>query len=143
MTISTEQFISINVGSVANDGTGDSLRDAFIKVNENFANISDIGFDAGNINVQGSLEAAGNVTTSANVNASAIYASNYYLPDGSVPLDAYPFNAQFDANVVISSSYVPTANTSPGTAGQIIWDSGYLYICVATNSWKRANISTW
>lgn len=31
----TLQFI--NIGGYANDGTGDSLRDAFVKVNENFA----------------------------------------------------------------------------------------------------------
>ena len=29
----------INVGSQANDGTGDDLRTAFTKVNNNFANI--------------------------------------------------------------------------------------------------------
>ena len=49
MTISTEEFLAVGVGASANDGTGDSLRAAFIKVNNNFSNISDIGFDAGNI----------------------------------------------------------------------------------------------
>ena len=34
MTIQT-----INVGSLANDGTGDDLREAFIKVNQNFADL--------------------------------------------------------------------------------------------------------
>lgn len=32
----------INIGSVANDGTGDDLRDAFIKVNNNFTKLDDI-----------------------------------------------------------------------------------------------------
>ena len=27
----------VDIGTVANDGTGDDLREAFIKVNENFA----------------------------------------------------------------------------------------------------------
>ena len=40
MTISTEAFLAINVGASANDGTGDSLRAAFIKINDNFSNIS-------------------------------------------------------------------------------------------------------
>jgi len=53
MTISTEAFLAINVGASANDGTGDSLRAAFIKINDNFSNISDIGFDAGNIAATG------------------------------------------------------------------------------------------
>ena len=64
MTISTEAFLAINVGASANDGTGDSLRAAFIKINDNFSNISDIGFDAGNINVSGSVEIAGDFTIS-------------------------------------------------------------------------------
>ena len=34
------QIVTINDGTVPNDGTGDPVRDAFIKVNENFANIS-------------------------------------------------------------------------------------------------------
>ena len=31
---------TINVGAIANDGTGDHLRDAFIKVNSNFTEVS-------------------------------------------------------------------------------------------------------
>jgi hypothetical protein len=62
MTITTEAFLAVGVGASANDGTGDSLRAAFVKVNQNFSNISDIGFDAGNINVSGSVEIAGNIT---------------------------------------------------------------------------------
>ena len=31
----------INVGNIANDGTGDDLREAFIKVNDNFENLDD------------------------------------------------------------------------------------------------------
>lgn len=38
---------------------------------------------------------------------------------------------------------VPTLANSAGTAGQITWDSNYVYVCIATNTWKRANISTW
>ena len=33
-------FNSVNIGSAANDGHGDPLRDAFSKINTNFANIS-------------------------------------------------------------------------------------------------------
>ena len=32
---------------------------------------------------------------------------------------------------------VPAHNTSAGTAGQVAYDSSYIYVCVATNSWKR------
>lgn len=105
MTISTEQFLAINVGAAANDGTGDTLRNAFIKVNDNFANITTIGFNAGNINVQGGMTVAGNVTV---------------------------------ANV-----YVPTLANSVGTTGQVTWDNDYVYVCIATDTWKRANLTAW
>lgn len=143
MTISTEQFMTINVGSVANDGTGDSLREAFIKVNDNFANISDIGFDAANINVQGSLESIGDITTTANVRANAVYCDLYLLSDGSLPMEDYQGDLGVGGNLKLTNTYAPTANTSTGTAGQVAWDSGYVYVCIATNTWKRAALSTW
>lgn len=46
------------------------------------------------------------------------------------------------ANVTISST-VPASAVDTGTAGQIAYDSTYVYICVATNTWKRAALSTW
>jgi len=52
-------------------------------------------------------------------------------------------NVIIGGNLIVSNSYVPTANNSIGTTGQISYDSNYIYICIATNTWKRANISTW
>jgi hypothetical protein len=72
MTITTSQFIAINTGVVANDGTGDDLRTAFTKVNDAFANIADIGFNAANISASGSIEVTGNVTA-GNVSATNLY----------------------------------------------------------------------
>ena len=46
-------------------------------------------------------------------------------------------------NTIIGHTYIPSTAASAGTAGQIVWDSSYVYICVANNTWKRANISTW
>ena len=67
MTISTQQFISVNVGSTPNDGTGDDLRSAFVKINQNFSNISSIGFNAANIVASGVVQAAGLTNTGAQV----------------------------------------------------------------------------
>ena len=44
-------------------------------------------------------------------------------------------------NGIISNA--PSTASSAGTAGQVAYDSGYIYICVATNTWKRAALSTW
>tara|TARA_R100000808_G_C2151405_1_gene160447 strand:+ start:166 stop:441 length:276 start_codon:yes stop_codon:yes gene_type:complete len=38
---------------------------------------------------------------------------------------------------------VPAVTGSPGKAGQLAYASGFLYICVATSTWKRVAVSTW
>ena len=98
MTISTTSFEPIYRGQTANDNTGDTLRDAFLKVNNNFANI-EVGFDTANINVEW--------------------------------------------GITISNVAAPTGNSSAtGSVGQIAWDSGNIYVCVAPNTWKRAALSS-
>ncbi len=37
----------------------------------------------------------------------------------------------------------PATNSSSGVAGQIAYDNDYLYICVATNTWKRFPLLLW
>lgn len=51
-------------------------------------------------------------------------------------------NSVTSANITVSSN-APVSNSSTGTTGQIRYDNNYIYICIATNTWKRANISTW
>jgi len=46
------------------------------------------------------------------------------------------------ANLVLSNA-VPANFNSVGIAGTIRHDADYLYICVATNTWKRVQLSTW
>tara|TARA_B100001109_G_scaffold122374_1_gene99699 strand:+ start:549 stop:2642 length:2094 start_codon:yes stop_codon:yes gene_type:complete len=41
------------------------------------------------------------------------------------------------------SSNAPATASSTGSAGDIRYDSGYVYICVATDTWKRAALTTW
>jgi hypothetical protein len=41
------------------------------------------------------------------------------------------------------NSNAPSSSTDNGTAGDISWDSNYIYVCVATNTWKRSSLSTW
>lgn len=48
----------------------------------------------------------------------------------------------FAANLVLSNS-VPANSTANGLIGTIRYDSSYIYVCVANNTWKRAAISTW
>lgn len=48
-----------------------------------------------------------------------------------------------DSNKLSTWVTVPTSATAAGTAGQVARDSSYLYVCVATNTWKRVALSSW
>lgn len=37
----------------------------------------------------------------------------------------------------------PVNPTDAGTAGDIAYDSGYAYFCIATDTWLRVEIITW
>ena len=52
-------------------------------------------------------------------------------------------NVGFLDRLTFANVYTPTLSNAQGISGQITWDNSYIYICVGTNAWKRANISTW
>lgn len=45
--------------------------------------------------------------------------------------------------LTITKSKTPASASASGTQGEIAWDSSYIYVCVANNTWKRVAISTW
>jgi hypothetical protein len=54
------------------------------------------------------------------------------------------------AGTVVASQYklsglnvAPASATAPGTVGEIRFDADYMYVCVATNTWKRSPLATW
>jgi len=48
-----------------------------------------------------------------------------------------------DDSIQLDTAKTPASASATGTAGQICWDSDYIYVCVSNNVWKRAGISTW
>ena len=47
-------------------------------------------------------------------------------------------------NLRISApTLVPASASATGSEGQIAWDANYIYVCTATNTWKRVAIATW
>jgi hypothetical protein len=49
----------------------------------------------------------------------------------------------FDDSIVVSTSKTPSSASDTGTQGEVAWDADYIYICTATDTWKRAAIATW
>jgi hypothetical protein len=50
----------------------------------------------------------------------------------------------FTASTLIeSTTHTPSSAADTGTTGQIAWDGSFVYVCTATNTWKRVAIATW
>jgi hypothetical protein len=45
--------------------------------------------------------------------------------------------------VRLRTARTPASATATGAQGEISWDADYIYVCTATNTWKRAALSTW
>ncbi len=48
-----------------------------------------------------------------------------------------------DDSIRVRTAKTPASATATGTQGQIAWDADYVYVCVATDTWKRSSIATW
>jgi hypothetical protein len=45
--------------------------------------------------------------------------------------------------LLVTTPTVPNSSSATGVAGTIAWDASFIYVCIATNTWKRTAISTW
>jgi hypothetical protein len=63
------------------------------------------------------------------------------LITASIPLTVTDGNA-LTANHRLTGT-APAAASSTGTAGDVRYDADYIYICTATDTWKRSAITTW
>jgi hypothetical protein len=67
-------------------------------------------------------------------------------PSGLVGIMTDEPSAVLDVNsdiIRLRTAKTPASAGASGNAGDICWDSNYLYIAVGTNAWKRAALSTW
>lgn len=148
MTITTA-YQAVFVGTAANDGTGDDLRSAFEKVNSAFgymgnAVINTVDIDASGTVSAGYLEGDGSALTnllSPVANALPSYSGN--IASLTITGNLTVSDIEVDGNIFLSNNYIPTLANSTGDSGQIAYDSSYVYICIANNTWKRANLVAW
>lgn len=56
--------------------------------------------------------------------------------------DGY-FDGVVNTDDLVVATKTPASASDTGTAGMIAWDSDYIYVCTATDTWKRVGISTW
>ena len=47
------------------------------------------------------------------------------------------------SDIHLLSNVTVTLSSNIGNVGQVSWDGNYLYVCVATNLWRRAQLLSW
>ena len=101
--------------------------------------------------IGGTSAAAGTFTTinatstvtaaTVDINGGAIDGTNIgATTPGTGAFSALQANAD---HIIITTSQTPASASAAGTQGEVAWDSDYIYVCIATNTWKRVALSTW
>ena len=58
-------------------------------------------------------------------------------------IDALKDVRRSDGTSVVRVGTAPISASAVGTAGELAFDSGYVYVCVASDTWKRAALAGW
>jgi hypothetical protein len=121
---------NINVGSAPNDGTGDSIRDSFITVNENFQFIESFFPNTDVIALNANITSTGNsafnnITITGTTTSTGNISANYFTGNGS----------QLSAVTAASATYVT------GNAQGNITSVGTLTGLTLSGSFTGTNIS--
>lgn len=138
-------------GNVTGNLTGNVTGNVTSTGASSFSNVTLSGGTVNNMQIGASAAAAGtftgvNVTGTATLTTVAVTAGNI---DGTTIGGTTPGAGTFTAlgttgdHVLVQTSQTPASVGASGTTGEIAWDANYIYVCVASNSWKRVLISTW
>lgn len=77
----------------------------------------------------------------ANAETKKVTAANFFANVSTNTV----FKQTMTANVVYLSNTTntPASASATGTKGEVRVDGNYIYVCTATDTWKRAALSTW
>jgi hypothetical protein len=101
--------------------------------------VTNLASNGGATNIGGTLGVTSGRTTTQTltVNSSSIFTGAVAINDGGTVTGNLSISGGF-----FGSSPSTRANNSDGTVGQISVDANYIYVCTATNVWKRVALST-
>ena len=138
-------------GNVTGDVTGNLTGNVTSTGSSSFTSIAVTGGTINGTQIGATSASAGTFTgitvtgtaTIATISASAGAIDGTNI--GSTTPDAGTFTtlATTGDKVSVQTAKTPASAGASGTAGDIAWDTNYIYVCVATNTWKRALLSTW
>ena len=132
MTFMTTGTNNIAMGSQAGNLLADKITNNTISNNSLF-----LGFRTSPLAINGTNEivigydANGNGSNTATLGSTAITKT---ILNGNVLAPQYS---------VTALNTPPASSGATGTLGEIRWTNGFVYICVATNQWQRAALSSW
>ena len=63
--------------------------------------------------------------------------------DGNITLAPNGVGAVVFRSPRVSSFDTPASASATGITGSLAYDDNYIYVCTATDTWKRVAISTW
>ena len=137
----TRPFALRNYGQVSATGYGVGL--SFYYPN---GTTSDLGFEAASIDSSYTSGGNfGNLIFSTNNNA-GVAPRMTILAGGNVGIGTSSPTTLLDVNadtIRVRTARTPASASATGATGEICWDANYIYVCTATNTWKRTAISTW
>lgn len=90
----------------------------------------------------GAINAVGNIVSNTISSNSSF---NLILKGGSITdLVEIDDDLQINGKILLNTlNTAPSSASDTGTTGEIRFTADYIYVCVATNTWKRVAISTW
>ena len=128
----TQFFDSVLVGGVTFDGSSS-------------INLPGVN-QTGDQDTSGNAGSATQLLTARNIGGVAFNGtSDISLPgvDQSGTQDTSGNAATATVATRVSDTTAPATATDTGTAGEVRYDSSFIYVCVATDTWVRAALSTW
>lgn len=124
---------TINIGTAPNDNTGDPLRTAFDKINNNFDEIYASGLPVSPLKIDN--------TTLVNT-----------VPNTDTIIQTYGFGkVRIESDgIVLNQMRTPASSigVEGDTRGQMIWSDDFIYVCIAdydgiSSIWKRSPLTSW
>lgn len=89
------------------------------------------------------------VTFTASAQSASFYFANGFWNLRRVDLhthaiaDTAGLQSALDFSTAITSAAAPATSGSVGSAGSVRYDGDYIYICTATNTWRRTAVTSW
>lgn len=86
---------------------------------------------------------ANGVTNEIAIGGTGLGSNTAVIGNSNVTLTRLRGKAVADQLAIQALNTAPASATATGTLGEIRIDANYIYVCVATNSWKRVAIAAW